>query len=290
MIKILIDSASDIDQKEAEKMGITLIPMEVTFDDETYLDGVNLSHVEFFEKLIESVKLPKTSQINQYRFEEQFEKLTQNGDQLIVITISSKLSGTYNCARLAAMEYENKVFVVDSLSAAIGERLLCIHALDLIKKESDIQKIIAKLEEKKKRIQVLAVLGTLKYLKKGGRISSVTAFAGEMFNIKPVISIIDGEVKLIGQAIGSKKRNNLLMQHVKKCGGIDFSLPYGVIYSGLSDAVLKKYLQDSELIWKENVQNVANIPIYMIGSTIGTHIGPDAIGVAFYALEGENKK
>lgn len=290
MIRVLIDSASDIDQDEAKKKGIAMIPMEVQFGEELYLDGVNLSHKEFFEKLIASSDLPKTSQINEYRWNEEFEKLVKDGDQVIAITISSKLSGTYNSAKLAAEKFNGKVYVVDSLSAAIGERILCDYALRLIERGKDIKEIVEELEEKKNRIQILAVLDTLKYLRKGGRISAITAFAGEMFSIKPVISVANGEVKLVGKAIGSKKSNNLLMQLVEKCGGIDFDMPYGLVYSGLSDEYLQKYLRDSEILWKEHVKDVKDIPTYMIGSTIGTHIGPNAIGVAFYALDRSDDK
>ena len=291
MIKILINSASDIDAQEAERKGIYMIPLEVIFGETTYLDGVNLSHRQFFEKLIESSELPKTSQINEYRWAEEFEKHTKNGEQLIVITISSKLSGTYNSARVAAKNFQGKVFVVDSLSAAIGERILCDYAEELIRSGKTAEEIVRELDEKKKRIQIIAVVDTLKYLRKGGRISSLVAFAGEMLSIKPVISIINGEVKLVGKALGSKKSNNLLMQLVKKCGGIDFDMPYGLVYSGLSDAYLKKYLADSEVLWREHLSDLSAIPAYMIGSAIGTHVGPNAIGVGFFALqEGSSDK
>lgn len=291
MIKILIDSASDIDAQEAERKGIYMIPLEVIFGETTYLDGVNLSHRQFFEKLIESSELPKTSQINEYRWAEEFEKHTKNGEQLIVITISSKLSGTYNSARVAAKNFQGKVFVVDSLSAAIGERILCDYAEELIRSGKTAEEIVRELDEKKKRIQIIAVVDTLKYLRKGGRISSLVAFAGEMLSIKPVISVINGEVKMVGKALGSKKSNNLLMQLVKKCGGIDFDMPYGLVYSGLSDAYLKKYLADSEVLWREHLSDLSAIPAYMIGSAIGTHVGPNAIGVGFFALqEGSSDK
>ena len=281
MVKILVDSASDIDLEEAEKLGISLLPMEVRFGDEEFLDGVNLSHRKFFEKLVESVELPKTSQINEFRFEESFRKLTENGDEVVAIVISSKLSGTYNCAKKASEAFAGKVEVVDSLNACIGERILIQYALRLAKDGKRSAKEIAKeLDDKKGKIQVLALLDTLKYLKKGGRISSVVAFAGEMLSIKPVVSVVKGEVKLVGKAMGSKKGNNLLMQLVEKCGGIDFDMPYALGYSGLSDEYLKKYLKDSEILWKDKTENV---PSYMIGSTIGTHVGPGAIAVAFFA-------
>ncbi len=282
MIKIVVDSASDIDQQEADELGITLLPMQVRFGEEEFLDGVNLSHRTFFEKLIESAELPKTSQINEYRFEECFENLTKNGDEVIAILLSSKLSGTFESAKRASKKFDGKVFVVDSLNACIGERILCQYALRLVKEgKLSAKEIVDELNEKKTKIQLLAVLGTLKYLKKGGRISSLVAFTGEVFAIKPVISVVGGEVKMVGKAIGSKKGNNLLMQLVEKCGGIKFDMPYALAYSGLSDDFLQKYLKDSEALWKGKTEN---IPTYMIGSTIGTHVGPGAIAVAFFSV------
>lgn len=283
MVKILVDSASDVTEEEAKNLGISMLPMEITFGDETFLDGVNLSHERFFEMLIESADLPKTSQINEFRFNEEFEKLTSDGSELVVITLSSKLSGTYNCARNAAKNYAGKVFVVDSLQATIGIRILCEYAIRLVKEGRSAKDIATLLDDKKAKIKLMAVLGTLKYLKKGGRISSLVAFAGEMLSIKPVVSVVNGEVKLVGKAMGSKKGNNLLTQLVEKSGGIDFSMPYALAYSGLSDEFLNKYLKDSKPLWEKHVDSPESIPSYMIGSTIGTHVGPGAVAVAFFA-------
>lgn len=281
MIKIVVDSASDIDALEAQQLGLELLPMVVQFAEEEFLDGVNLSHKQFFEKLIESAQMPKTSQINEFRFEETFEKLVKEGADVLCITLSSKLSGTFDCAKRAAKKFGEKVCVVDSLNACIGERILVQYAIRLVKAKKTLQEVVADLEEKKKKIKLLAVLDTLKYLKKGGRISALVAFTGEVLSIKPVVAVENGEVKLVGKAIGSKKGNNLLCQLVQKCGGIDFDMPYAVGYSGLTDDFLKKYLSDSESLWKDKTDNV---PSYMIGSTIGTHVGPGAIAVAFFAL------
>ena len=283
MIKILIDSASDITEEEARQKGIHMIPLEVRFGEDVYLDGVNLLPQEFLNKLIESNELPKTSQINEFRWTEQFEKLTANGDQVIAITISSKLSGTYNSAKAAAKKFSGQVFVVDSLTAATGERVLCDYALRLVVEGKTAEVIHQELETIKHKVQVIAVVDTLKYLRKGGRISTLTAFAGELLSIKPVISVTGGEVKMVGKAMGSKKSNNLLMQLVQKCGGIDFNMPYGVIFSGYRDEYLRKYLEDSAVLWQEHVASMKEIPVYMYGSTIGTHVGPNALGVAFFA-------
>ena len=281
MIKILVDSACDLEQSDAEALGVSLLPLQIRFGEEEFLDGVTLSHRAFFEKLVETNTLPQTSQINEYRFEEAFSELTEDGSEVVAITLSSKLSGTHASAVKAAKKFGGKVHVVDSLNACIGERVLLEYAVRLVKEgRLGAAEIAAELDEKKGKIQLLAVLDTLQYLRKGGRISSVTAIAGEMLSIKPVISVVRGEVKLVGKAMGSKKGNNLLTKLVSDCGGIDFTMPYVLGYSGLSDEFLQKYIRDSEALWKEHTDHV---PYYLIGSTIGTHVGPGAIAVAFFA-------
>lgn len=281
MIKILVDSACDLEQSDAQALGVSLLPLQIRFGEEEFLDGVTLSHRAFFEKLIETNTLPQTSQINEYRFEEAFSELTEDGSEVVAITLSSKLSGTHASAVKAAKKFRGKVHVVDSLNACIGERVLLEYAVRLVKEgRLGAAEIAAELDEKKGKIQLLAVLDTLQYLRKGGRISSVTAIAGEMLSIKPVISVVRGEVKLVGKAMGSKKGNNLLTKLVSDCGGIDFTMPYVLGYSGLSDEFLQKYIRDSEALWKEHTDHV---PYYLIGSTIGTHVGPGAIAVAFFA-------
>ena len=280
MVKLVVDSACDLEKAEADARGIALMPLLIRFGEDEYEDGVTLSHREFFEKLIETSELPKTSQINEYRFEEAFENLTADGSEVVCVTISSKLSGTYSSAVKAAKKFESRVYVVDSLNACIGERILVDYADRLVKAGESAKEIVKKLEESKGKIHLLAVLDTLQYLRKGGRISSVTALAGEMISIKPVISVVKGEVKLVGKALGSKKGNNLLNRLVDECGGIDFSMPYTLGYSGLSEEFLLKYMRDSEHLYKEHTDHV---PYYLIGSAIGTHVGPGAIAVAFFS-------
>ena len=278
-IKILIDYASDITKEEAKNYGIELIPLIVNIEGKDYYDGVDLNANEFYEKLVECNEIPKTSQITPSRFIEKIDEMLLNDDQILIITLSSKLSGTYSSAVIASLEYHGKVFVVDSLSATIGERLLCEYALKLIKEGLTINQIIGKLNIEKNKINIIAMVNTLEFLKKGGRISSAALIASELFSIKPVLSLIDGEIKMIGKAIGSKKGNNLLNKLITNKGGINFNKPYGVVWSGFDDSVLKKYIQDSNHLWKDHTDI---IPSYIIGSTVGTHVGPGVIGFAFF--------
>lgn len=277
-VKILFDSASDINAAEAAEMGAELIPIRIRFGEEEFLDGISITREEFFEKLEQCGYLPQTSQINPAEFGDAFARLTEGGDEVVCITISSKLSGTFKNAQSAAEKYSGKVFVVDSLNASTGEKLLCEYALRLAGKGLAAAEIAAELDRVKGRITLYAVLDTLLYLKKGGRISSLTAFAGEMLSIKPVIGVIDGEVKLVGKAIGMKKSCNLLTKMIEE-KGVDFSMPHGVMWSGKDDGMLKRYIEDSGELWA----GADDLPAYMIGSTIGTHIGSGAIGVAFFA-------
>lgn len=279
-VKLIVDSASDISKKEAEELGIHMISMSILFGDRTYMDGVELSGKDFFEKLIESDELPTTSQINMFQFEECFSELTADGSDVVAITLSSKLSGTYAGAVSAAGSFPGKVFVVDSLNASLGERILIQYAVRLLRNGASAKEIVEKLNVARDRIKLMALLGTLEYLQKGGRISAVTAMSGAILQIKPVIAIMDGEVKMVGKAMGSKKGNNLLTQMIEKSGGIDFEMPYATAYSGMDDSLLQKYIKDSISLWEDDLDH---IPSYCIGSTIGTHIGPGAIAVAFFA-------
>ena len=280
--KIIIDSAADINAAEAAVLGITMLPMIVTVDGRDYRDGIDLLPEQFYEKLIESDTLPKTSQVTPYRFAEAIAPLLERGHDVIILTVSSKLSGTYSAAVQAARGHGERVCVVDTRSVCIGERLLCQYALSLLSAHPTLraQELADRLEAIKSRINVMAMLNTLEYLKKGGRISSAVAFAGELIGLKPVIAIADGEVALVGKARGSKNGSNLLTSLIDRQGGIDFSKPFGAVYSGTDRSLLDKYLQDHAHIWQEKTDRV---PTYLLGGTVGTHIGPGAIGVAFFS-------
>ena len=278
--KIMVDSASDICMEEAKSMGVILLPIEIRFDEEVYMDGENLLPKEFYEKLIKCDKLPQTSQINPFRFEDEFKKATENGDDVILITLSSQLSGTYQSALSAAEKFQGKVFVVDSLTACTCERLLCMYAVQLVKQGLSTKAIVDELNEAKNKVHIIATIDTLKYLKKGGRISAATAIAGALLSIKPVVAIVDGKVGLVGKAMGSRKAKMLVTSLAKERGEIDFSMPYGVVWSGLNETIADNFLNETKDFWMGTP--VDTIPKYIIGSTIGTHVGPGALGVAFF--------
>lgn len=278
-VKFVIDSASDILPTEAEKLGIIRLPLTVSFGGEEFRDGVDLSHREFYEKLVESDALPTTSQLPPAKFDEVFKRVTEGGDEVVAVTLSGKLSGTYQSAVIAAEGYKGKVFVVDSENVSLGERILILRGLELLKEGLSAGEIAQRLDEEKKEIRVLALLDTLEYLKKGGRISATVAFAGGLLSIKPVVAVENGEVALVGKARGSKNGHNLLRELVEKCGGVNFEKPCYLAYSGLSDELIRKYAEDSADLWEKYSDN---LPISTVGSAIGTHVGPGAIAVAFF--------
>lgn len=225
-IRIITESASDMGTPERED--VTVLPMHITFGEKEYLDGVNLSHREFYNMLIESDELPKTSLISPGTFADEFEKAEKAGEQVVVIVLSAKLSGTYQSAMVAAADYDN-VTVVDSESVAVGERILVDYALRLKDQGKTAAEIAEELETAKKKVHVIALLDTLEYLKKGGRISKSVAMIGGMLSIKPVVTVEDGVVAVLGKARGSKNGNNLLVKEIQNAGGIDFPCPSGLV-------------------------------------------------------------
>lgn len=281
-IRIIVDSACDLTKEKADELHLDFLPLKTIFGDTEYLDGITLSHKEFYEKLIESDCMPSTSQIPPHEFETIYEDVKKNGDSAIVITLSSKLSGTYQSANIALEGYEDCVTIVDSENVCLGEQNLVMLACRLRDKGLSVSEIVAELEKKKKDICVIALIDTLEYLKRGGRISSTAAFAGNLLSLKPVIGIMNGEVAILGKARGSKNGNNMLMQEVSKNGGIDFSMPYCLGYTGLDSSMLEKYIKDSALLWEGIVDE---LPVSTIGSAIGTHAGPGGICVSFFHNE-----
>lgn len=276
-VRILTDSASDLSPQAHPRL--TVLPMTVSFGETQYRDGVDLSHSQFYDLLVESDTLPVTSQIVPAQFEDAFRAATDDGDQVVAVLLSGKLSGTWQSAVLAAQTFAGKVFVVDSENAAIGEMILVERALRLADDGMSAEQIAQTLEREKKEIRLIALLDTLEYLKRGGRISPSIALVGGLLSIKPVVAVQNGEVALLGKARGSRNGNNLLIQEIKKTAGIDFSRPLRLGYTGLADTLLQKYIEDSSALWRGHAES---LPVSTIGGTIGTHVGPGAIAVAFF--------
>ena len=275
--RIIIDSTADSIAAVREKC--TVVPLTVRFGDTEYIDGVTITHGQFYEKLVESDVLPTTSQPTPDAFAQAYQAAVDACQDVVVLTISSKLSGTFQSASIAAMDFPGQVYVVDSQTATIGTGILAELALELAESGMSAQDIAEKLTEERENVCLVAMLDTLEYLKKGGRISKTVAFAGELLSIKPVISVQDGEIHMLGKARGSRQGNNLLVKQIEAAGGVDFSKPLLLGYSGLSDILLQKYIADSAALWEGNASQLHCTPI---GSVIGTHAGPGTVAAAFF--------
>lgn len=283
-VRIITDSASDITAADIAAAGnpaLTVLPLSVTFGQTTYEDGVDLSHRRFYELLVEGDDLPMTGQVNPYAFEQAIAQAREAGEEVVVITLSGKLSGTNASAMTAAAAFEDGVYVVDSKSVTVGERILVDYALRLVGEGLGAADIACALEQAREDIHVVGLLDTLEFLRRGGRIPASAAALGKLLSIKPVITITDGAVELLGKARGSKNGRNLLTQQVEAAGGIDFSMPIELAYAGLDDALLRKYVEDSRHIWEGHVE-LDDLPVHTVGATIGTHVGPGAIALAFF--------
>lgn len=276
-VRIIVDSTADVTPEVRAKLSV--VPLTIFFGEQEYVDGVTINHKEFYEKLIETDVLPKTSQPTPDAFMQEYKKAIEAGDEVVVITIASKLSGTFQSANIAAMDYEDKVYVVDSKTAAIGTGILAELALELAESGMEAKSIAERLCEERENICLVAMLDTLEYLKRGGRISKTVAFAGGLLSIKPVITVRDGEIEILGKARGSRQGNNLLIKEIEAAGGVDFEKPLLLGYTGLSDVLLQKYVEDSAALWEGNVDELRST---LICSVIGTHAGPGAVAVAFF--------
>ena len=281
-VRIIVDSACDLGKEKATELGLDFISLKTIFGEKEYLDGDELSCQQFYEKLIESDELPSTSQATPYEFEKVFRSVVDNGDTGVCITLSSKLSGTNQSANIAAEDYEGKIFVVDSENVTLGEQILVMYAIRLRDEGRCAEEIADLLNIQKKNIRLIALLDTLEYLKKGGRISSAAAFAGTLLSIKPVVAVEDGVVSILGKARGSKNGSNFLNQQITNGNGINFDMPITLAYSGLSDELLRKYMADSAHLYDGAIDS---LPICLVGSTIGTHVGPGAIAVSYFEKE-----
>lgn len=281
-VQIIVDSACDMQLAEAQKLGVTLLPLRTNFGGDVFLDGVDLSHDAFFEKLETCRDLPTTSQVPPYDYEDAYKKARKAGREILVITLSSKLSGTYQSAVIAAQETALGVTIVDSENVTAGERVLVDYAVRLRDQGLGAKVIAQKLEEAKKRLCIIGRVDTLEYLYRGGRLSKTSAIAGTLLNIKPVLTVTDGKLAVLGKARGARQSNNFLNEAIAKRGGIDFSMPLMLGYSGEDASGLQEYIQSSREIWEGKLDP---LPVTSIGSTIGTHVGPGAIVVAFFAAE-----
>lgn len=274
--RIIVDSTVDVTDELRQR--IHVIPLRVLFGDEEFIDGVTITPRDFYQRLVDSATLPTSSQPSPDSFEQVYEEVTAAGDEAVVLTISSKLSGTYQSACIAAEDYPN-IHVVDTLTATIASGVLAELALRLADEGMDAKSIAQRITEARERVCLLAAFDTLEYLKKGGRLSATAALAGSLLSIKPIISLPGGEIAVLGKARGHRKANEMLMAEIENHGGMDLSMPVLRGYTGLSSETLEKFLSDSAQLWGDLPADQRAVPLC---SVIGTHAGPGAYAAAFF--------
>ncbi|MBQ7978043.1 MAG: DegV family protein [Clostridia bacterium] len=280
MIRIVADSSCDITQEEAKKLNIEIIPLPVNFENDTYLDGIDIDDKKFYSMLAEAKELPTTSQPNPLDFINRFEEVKNSDDSMLVITLSSKISGTYGSACLYKNESEcDRIEIVDSLGTVSYMRMLVMEAVAKRDEGSmDVQALAEHLRNFQKRIKLIAFIDTLEYLHKGGRLSGASKVFGTLLNIKPLISIVDGEIRMINKKPGVNKAIEQLTTDFKACN-IDANYPITFSYSANPDrmnTLIEKLKQDCDL---------GDYQTNFIGPVVGVHVGPGACAVTFVEKE-----
>ena len=280
-VRIIVDSTADF--SPALKERVDCVPLTIHFGSEDYIDGVTIDHQAFYEKLTASAVLPTTSQATPFAFAEAYEKAVERGEDVVVITISSLLSGTYQSAVIAAEDFPGRVHVVDSRSVALGSGILAEYALTLADQGLSAAAIAEALTREREKVHLVALLDTLEFLKRGGRISSAVAFAGGMLSIKPIICLDGGEISILTKARGAKQGGAMLTQQAQALGAMDPERPFLLGYTGVSDEQMQAYLQEHAAA----LFGGKSVPTSVVGSVVGTHAGPGAIALAFFEKAAE---
>lgn len=271
MMKIIVDSTCDITLEKAKKMGIHVIPLSVCFDDGEYLDKYEITNEEFYKKLEMSENLPTTTLVSVGAFADVYAEYPE--DDLLVLTISSELSGTYNSARLAKdMSRRENIYIVDSKTASLGLGHMVEKAISL-RENLSAEQLAENLTYYADRIRVVALVDTMKYLVKGGRATVLQGTIGGLVGIKPLICVKDGVITNIGKGRGTKGATNKLVEIIAAEMDIDEQEEFCFATSGEAQGL--EYLK--EQLHKTECEN-----FYSIGSVVGTHTGPGVIAAAFF--------
>lgn len=275
-IRFIIDAACDLSAKEAEAMGITLIPMTITFGSNEYKAGLDITNEEFYNKLVAGNELPSTSQPSPYTYECAYRQVKDAGDEAIVLCLSSALSGTYQSASIAADGFEDCIYVIDSKVVTVAQRLLLEYGMALKEQGLSAKQIAIELERKKDDLCIYGAVDTLEYLIRGGRLSKTAGAVGSVLGIKPVLMIKDGALIVAGKARGAKAAIAMTHKFINDIG-VDFSMPYALGYTGNDASVITPFQNTLGL----NRSN-SEVPVYKVGSAVGTHVGPGLVLAAFF--------
>lgn len=275
-VQLIIDAGCDLNLAQAQALGVFLIPMTIRFSDEEFRAGVDLSHEEFYNKLTSTRELPTTSQPTPYDYEQVYQQVKNAGDEAVVLCVSSAPSGTYQSAVIASADFQDCVYVVDTRAVSLAQKILLDYAISLQKHGATAKEIAAELEKKKANVCAYGAVDTLEYLIKGGRLSKAAGAVGSVLGIRPVLYLCDGGLAVAGKARGPKASIAMTHNLVAEVG-VDYSMPVAVGYTGNDSSVLAPYLEAPNSVWTNY-----DVPIYKVGSTVGTHTGPGLFITAFF--------
>ncbi|HZS79735.1 MAG TPA: DegV family protein [Ktedonobacteraceae bacterium] len=274
-VRIVTDSTADIPQAEADALGITVVPLTVFFGDEAYLDGIELDNEGFYRKLAANKELPRTSQPSPARFQEAYTRLIDEGaDAILSVHLSSKLSGTYQSAVTArdTLETEKKIpiEVLDSKSISVGMSRAIMRAAKLAREGKGLEEIRAAVLDELSRTHILAVLDTLEYVRRGGRIGGARALLGNMLSFKPIVSLKDGEVVPVEQPRTRNKAYARVAQLLSASNNVEH-----VSIAESSAEVGQQLVEAIRAVYK------GDLPVYRLGAVLGTHTGPGTAAIAY---------
>jgi len=280
-VRIVVDSTADISKEQRDALGIEMVPLGVLFGNETYLDGVTITPDEFYDKLAASSTLPTTSQPSPAEFAEMYERILKEspGSPIISYHLSSDFSGTYQSAMIGSsmVDGEPDITVVDTRSASYGFGVMAVRAAEMAETGHSKDEILAETERLNRDLRLYFMVDTLEYLQKGGRIGKAAALFGSILNIKPILTIEDGQVSAVDKARGQKKAMQRIADLLEERFGSD---PVNVIYAYSKHMEPARELR--ELI--DSRFNVKDVQFTTLGAVIGTHVGPGTAAVFMYRV------
>ncbi len=284
-IRIIIDSSADMPQKFVDKYNIIQVPMAVNFGEDNYLDRVDIDANKFYKLLESSDIAPITGQVTPVFFRDVFEEVISNGDEAIVITISSNASGTFQSANIAASDFdENKISIIDSNSLCLGHSYIALLACEMIERGYDRERIVAEITPyTNNKIEHLFCVDTLDYLVKGGRIKAHKAFIANVLNIKPILNVHDGITQPISKVRSRKRIIPFYIDKIRE--EMDESTPFILVGHSCELEFAKKFIK----ALREELDFIKPIYIGEVGPTIGTHSGPGVLSVFYLKKEGKDE-
>ncbi|MBE7556599.1 MAG: DegV family protein [Anaerolineales bacterium] len=277
MLRVVTDSTSYIPYEILQQHQIVVVPLKVLFGAEVYDEITGLSNADFYRRLMTTADFPTTSQPASGEFKQVYQQILQQdaAAQILVLSISSKLSGTYNAAMTAAEQLpEAKITVFDSLSAAMGLGLMAITAAEMAAAGHPLVQILARLEQMRRDTRIVLVVDTLEYLKRGGRIGTAAAFLGTLLNTKPILAVVEGTLQPLDRARTKKRALERLFSELEG----QLSTPRQPIQAGIMHIAAQAELESLAALMTERF-NITRFYTSELGPVVGAHLGPGALGV-----------